>query len=267
MLKIILKISVTLSILYISLCGLLFVFQEKFIFFPEKLDPTYKFSFEQKFEEIYFKTSDDIKLHGLLFNSDNSNGLIFYLHGNAGSLRSWGAAANAYTDLNYDVFMLDYRGYGKSEGSISNEEQIYQDVQTAYNEMKKRYDEEKIVILGYSISTGIAAKIASINSPKLLILQAPYYSLTDLMKQLYPIIPAFLLKYKFATNEYIKDCGMPIVIFHGTHDEVVNYKSSIKLQKLLKPGDKFITLNGQRHNGMTDNPDYRVEIKKLLAGK
>jgi alpha-beta hydrolase superfamily lysophospholipase len=267
MLKTILKISVTLSILYITLCGLLFVFQEKFIFFPEKLDQNYAFTFEHKFEEIYFKTSDEIKLHGLLFKSYNSNGLIFYLHGNAGSLRSWGEVAKTYTALNYDVFIMDYRGYGKSEGSISREEQLYQDVQTVYAEITKRYNEEATIVLGYSIGTGPAARIAAINSPKLLILQAPYYSLTDLMKNLYPIIPAFLLKYKFETNEYIRDCAVPIVIFHGTNDEVVNYESSIKLKKFLKPGDKFITLNGQRHNGMTDNPEYRVEIEKLLAGK
>ena len=60
---------------------------------------------------------------------------------------------------------------------------------------------------------------------------------------------------------------MPIVIFHGNRDEVIYYNSSIKLKKLLKNGDKLITLNGQRHNGMTDNPDYRIEIKKLLVKK
>ena len=264
MLKTILKISVSLLIIYISLCGLLYVFQEKFIFFPEKLDQNFKFSFEQNFEEVSVRTSDNILLHGILFKSDDSKGLIFYLHGNAGSLRSWGSAAKIYTDLNYDVFMLDYRGYGKSGGSISSQEQLYQDVQTAYTEMKKRYNEDKIIVIGYSIGTGPAARISSINSPKLLILQAPYYSLKDMMSHIYPIIPTFLLKYKFETNNYIKDCAMPIVIFHGNQDEVVYYNSSVKLEKLLKPGDKLVTLYGQGHNGMTDNPDYRNEIKKIL---
>ena len=253
--------------MYISLCGLLFVFQEKLIFFPQKLNKNFNFSFDQEFEEINIKSLDGILLNGLLFKSDSSNGLIYYLHGNAGSLLSWGEVAKTYTDLYYDVFMLDYRGFGKSGGSISNQEQLYQDVQIAYIEMKKRYNEEKIIVLGYSIGTGLASKIASRNNPKLLILQAPYYSLKDMMKHTYPIIPTFILKYEFETNKDITDCSMPIVIFHGNQDEVIYYNSSIKLSKLFKNTDTLITLNGQKHNGMTDNPDYRIEIQKLLTKK
>jgi uncharacterized protein len=130
-------------------------------------------------------------------------------------VRTWGEVAKTYTDLNYDVYMLDYRGYGKSEGMITNEELLYQDLQTVYDELKSKYDESKIVVLGYSIGTGLAAKIASVNNPKLLILQAPYYSLTDLMKHTFPIIPTFILKYKFETNKFLTDCKMPVIIFHG----------------------------------------------------
>ena len=137
-------------------------------------------------------------------------------------------------------------------------------MQNAYNELKKNYTEDKIIILGYSIGTGPATKIAAMNNPKLLILQAPYYSLTDMMKRSYPIIPTFILKYKFETNKYIRDCEMPIVIFHGNEDEVIYYGSSLKLKTLLKPQDTLITLYSQGHNGITDNPEYQEEISKLL---
>ena len=250
---------------YLIICGLLFFFQEKLIFFPEKLEKDFKFNFDQHFEEIEIKTTDQKFLHGLLFKSDSSRGLIFYLHGNAGSLRSWGELARTYTNLGYDVFMLDYRGYGKSEGTISGEKQLFQDVQLAYDDVKKRYAENKMVVLGYSIGTGPAAKIASTNNPRLLILQAPYYSLTDIMKHSYSLIPTFILKYKFETNEFIKDCKMPVVIFHGNMDEVIYYNSSIKLKELFKKTDTLITLNGQGHNGITDNPEYRADIEKILA--
>ena len=251
--------------LFIVVCGLLYFFQEKLIFFPENLDKDFKFSFDQKFEEINFTTQDNQLLNGILFRSDSSKGLIFYLHGNAGSLNSWGEVAKTYTDLNYDVFMLDYRGYGKSEGKINSQDQLFQDMQTVYDELKTKYDESKIIVLGYSIGTGLAAKIASANRPKLLILQAPYFSLTDMMKHTYPIIPTFLLKYKFETNKLIKDCKMPIIIFHGNKDEVIYYNSSIKLQEIIKQTDTLITLNGQGHNGMTDNPEYITNIKRILT--
>ena len=259
-----LKIFLILLACYTLVCGLLFFFQEKLIFFPEKLDKNYKFTFNHIFEEINIKTKDQKLLNGLLFKSDNSKGLIFYLHGNAGSLNSWGEVAKTYTELNYDVFIIDYRGFGKSEGSITSEDQFNQDLQIAYDEMKSRYSEDKIVVLGYSVGTGPATKIASTNKPKLLILQAPYYSMTDMMKRTYPIIPTFILKYKFETNEYIKDCKMPIVIFHGNQDEVIYYNSSTKLKEVLKKADTLITLDQQGHNEMTDNPEYQKEIRKIL---
>lgn len=181
--------------LYIILCVGLYFFQENLIFFPQKIEKNYQFNFTQDFEELTFQASDGESLNGLLFKADNTKGLIFYLHGNAGLLRSWGNVASTYTDLNYDIFILDYRGYGKSEGNISSQIQLFEDNQMIYDEIKKKYREEDIIILGYSIGTGLASKLASDNEPKQLILQAPYYSLTDMMSQRFLFIPTFMLKY------------------------------------------------------------------------
>ena len=251
--------------IYILVCVLLYFFQEYLIFFPEKLEKTYIFQFDQKFDEKNIKATDGTILHGLLFKADSSKGLIFYLHGNAGSVDSWGDVAKTYTDLNHDVFILDYRGYGKSEGAINGQTQLYADVQAAYDQLKKQYAEDKIVVLGYSIGTGPASRIASTNKPKLLILQAPYYSLTDMMRHTYSIIPTFILKYKLETNKYLQDCKMPIVLFHGDEDEVICYGSSLKLKDECKNIGKLITLKGQGHNGMTENEDYKNELKQILA--
>jgi len=249
---------------YMLICILLFFFQEKLIFLPQQLEPGYRFTFENKFEELSIKTVDNKILSAVLFKANSSKGVLFYLHGNAGSLSSWGNVAKTYTDMNYDVFMLDYPGYGKSEGSIEGQTKLFQDIQAAYDTLKTKYTEDRIIVLGYSIGTGLAAKIASDNHPRMLILQAPYYNLTDMMKHTFPIIPTFILKYKFETNNYIRKCTMPIIIFHGDQDEVIYYGSSLKLQKEFKKQDTLITLHGQRHNGMTDNPDYITEIQKIL---
>lgn len=250
--------------LYVLLCGLLYFLQEKLIFFPQKLGADYRFTFPHPFEEVSIQTNDNEMLHGLLFKTEKPKGLIFYLHGNAGSLAGWGEVATVYTDLRYDVFLLDYRGYGKSTGSIQSEQQLFSDVQAAYNEMLTLYDEEKITVLGYSIGTGPAAKVASTNNPKMLILQSPYYSLADVVKHTVPIVPPLLLKYKLKTYQYIKDCKMPVVLIHGDEDEVIPYSQSLKLRPLLKKQDTLITLRGQSHNGMTFNPDYNKEIYKIL---
>ena len=259
------KVSITLLVLYILLCGLVYFIQEKLIFFPEKLDKDFKFDFGQKYQEINFKTPDNLQLNAVLFPASHSKGLIFYLHGNAGSINSWGGVAKTYTDLNYDVIIMDYRGFGKSDGKISTQAQLFQDAQIAYDEMKSIYDENKIIVLGYSLGSGIAAKIASTNQPRLLILQTPYYSVTDMMRHTYPILPTFILKYKLETNKFLKGCKIPIVLFHGDQDEVIYYNSSVKLKSIIKKTDRLITLHGQGHNGITDNQDYKSALEKILA--
>jgi len=264
MIKILLSLFKVLIAIYLLACVLLFFFQEKLIFFPQKLDKDYQFNFHQKFEEINITAEDGKVLHGLLFKAHNSKGLIFYLHGNAGDLSSWGDVAKTYTSLNYDVFLIDYRGYGKSEGSIHNQNQFFSDVQMAYNQMLNIYEEDKIVVLGYSIGTGPATKIAATNHPKLLVLQAPFYSLTDMVKRLFPVIPPFILKYKFENYKYIQECKMPVVVFHGNKDEVIYYQSSVKLKEVMKSTDRLITLDGQSHNGMTDNLEYLERIEAVL---
>lgn len=261
MFEIIILIIVLLSILLI---GALYFFQEKLIFFPQKLEQSYRYDFGHNFKELMIKTSDDKLLNALLFEADRPKGLIFYLHGNAGSLESWGSVAKLYTDMNYDVFILDYRGFGKSEGKIIGEEQLFEDNQIAYNKLKEIYKEEDIIILGHSIGTGLAAKLASENNPKLLILQAPFYSFTEMMSNQF-FFPTFILRYKFRTNEFLKQCKCSVVIFHGDKDEVVDYKWSLKLKEEFKEKVQLITLHGESHNGITENEDYRKELQKILV--
>jgi len=119
--KRIFKITLILFIGFTIICGLIYLSQEKLIFHPEQLAKNHKFQFDQKFEELNFKTNDNQLLNALLFKSESSKGLIFYLHGNAGSLNSWGEIAEAYLQFDFDVLMLDYRGFGKSEGEISSQ--------------------------------------------------------------------------------------------------------------------------------------------------
>jgi pimeloyl-ACP methyl ester carboxylesterase len=253
-----------LAALYILLCIVVYFKQERLLFFPTKLPPDYRFQFPGDVEERWTTAADGTKLHGLLFKTPKSNGLIFYLHGNGGALNSWGDAAATYTALHYDVFLLDYRGYGKSGGTITSQAQLLSDVQTAYQQLISEYPESRTVILGYSVGTGLATWLAARQHPKLLILQAPYFSMRDLSARKYPFLPGFLLRYALLTNEFIQQVQAPIVLFHGNQDEVIDYHSSLRLKALLKPSDRVIILPGAGHNGMTDNPIYRRELANFL---
>lgn len=263
--------------LYLLLCVALFFFQEKMIFFPTKLEKNYVFNFKKPYQEITIPINDTLSLHGILFsstksglNSSNKNKkLVFYLHGNAGTVDSWGGIADVYTNLGYDLFVLDYRGYGKSGGEISSQEQFFSDVQMAYSFVRKekKYDEKNIIIVGYSVGTASAAMLASQNHPKLLILQAPYFSLIDMTERTYPFIPTFLLKYEFNTAEFLSKNKIPTYIFHGTSDRVIPYESSLRIKEHLK--DKvsainFVTLHSQGHSGIHKNRVFLNILKEIL---
>lgn len=264
--KIVLIVVGVVAALYVGLCAVLYFKQESLLFLPGRLRADYQFNFPGRFEERWFKMADGTRLHGLLFHAPDSKGLVFYLHGNGGDLSRWADAAPLYTRLGYDVFFLDYRGYGKSEGLISSEKQFLSDVQTAYRQLLPEYPESRTVILGYSLGTGPATWLAARQHPKLLILQAPYFSMRDLATRTYPFVPGLLVRYPLPTNELITQVQAPIVLFHGDKDEEIYYQSSLRLKALLKPSDRLVLLPGAGHNGMTNNPAYQRELTTLLGG-
>ncbi len=253
---------ILIGVLYLGFVAILYFFQEKMIFFPTKLATNYNYHFEQDFEEITIKTLDNNALNSLLFKAKQTKGVVFYLHGNAGSLKSWGEVSEVYTSLGYDLFIMDYRGYGKSSGKISNENQFYNDVKLVYKELISRYKEEDVIIIGNSIGTGVATRLASESNNKLLILQAPYYNFKSLVKEKFSLAPSFVLKYQFRTNDFLPKCKMPVLIFHGKEDQVISHKNSLKLEKLLKPNDQLVLLENQGHNGMNYNKEYFIFLQK-----
>lgn len=213
---------------------------------------------------MFIEAADGKKINGLLFKVENSKGLVFYLHGNIGSLNSWGEVPQNYINLGYDVFIYDYRSFGKSGGEIKSQKQLFSDNQIVLDVLKKQYPESKIIILGHSLGTAMAAKLASENQVVQLILITPYYSMSGMVKRLYPYLPVFILKYKLPTWKYLKACKMPVVIFHGDKDDLVPYQDALKLKKFFKPGDRLITLKGQDHYRINDSNDYRNKLAEVI---
>ena len=257
-------VAITL-ILYTGLCYYLYLEQEQFIFEPKKLYRSYQFQFNKPFEEIAFSMEDETILNGVIFKAQNPKGLVFYVHGNAGNIETWNGISGNYTKLGYDLLLFDYRGYGKSQGQVTSEALFYKDIQTVYNQIKGRYGEENIIVIGYSIGTAAATRLASKNHPKQLILQSPYYSMAALKDQYVKVlVPDFVLRYKFDTAEYLGDVDAPITIFHGKDDEVISYARSKELKEYLKDGDRFVALHDQGHGGMDANKVYKKSLPRLL---
>ena len=250
--------------LFCIACLLVYFFQEKLLFFPTKLSRQYQFPFKQPVEEGWLKDQQGNALNAVLFDVPHARGVIYYLHGNAGSIDNWGSVAPLYNALGYAVFLLDYPGYGKSEGAIQSEQQLFSAAEAGYAYLATRYAEKDIVILGYSIGSGPACWLSARHNQRLLILQAPYYSMKDLLRKKAPLLPAFLLRYPLESHLYLAQCKSPVVIYHGEEDNLIYPGSSQKLAELFKPGDELVLLHQQGHNGITDNLQYQQHLRGLL---
>lgn len=238
--------------------------QEKFFFHPKTLASDYSYTFDTRFEEYNIKVDDSNTLNTLLFKSKAPKGVILYLHGNAGALHDWGLRAPLYTDNGHDILFVDYRGYGKNKNTIESEDMLHQDMQTVYDFLKTKYLEKDITILGFSIGTGLAAKLATNNNPKQLILEAPYYSFESLVGDIAPMVPNILINYKIKTHAFLKQVSCPITIFHGKEDQLITPSdNAIPLSK-IKPNINLHLIDNCNHNGIYKNAIYHTKLKELL---
>jgi alpha-beta hydrolase superfamily lysophospholipase len=260
--KIVTRVLFICFFLYALLLAGIYFFQEKLLFHPEALAQDHNFQFEN-FHEVYIPVENDVKLHGLLFKAANPKGLVFYLHGNGGTVNGWGSIAETYTNAGYDLFILDYRGYGKSSGHIESEQQMHEDVAKAYNYMKHGYNEDKIIINGYSIGTGFAAYLARSKNIKALILEAPYYSMSTLISEKASIVPAFINRYKIPTHDFLERVTAPVYILHGTADQLIDYSHSVSLIKHAKPTDVLIPIDKEGHN-VKDSEALNNKLMEIL---
>ena len=225
---------ITIVIIYIAVSIALYYLQDYMLFKPEKLPKDFQFNYDnQKFEEHNLETRDGAIINGIQFKpKGESKGVVLYLKGNSKSIKGWGKFAVDFTRLGYNVLMVDYRGFGKSTGRRS-QKAIKRDLQEVYNKLKELTTEDRIILYGRSLGSGFAAKLASMNNPRMLILDAPYYSLTKVTARYAPFMPlSLLMKYPLPTYKWLKYVQCPIHIIHGTHDKLIPYKTSVKLSQV-----------------------------------
>lgn len=243
----------------------LYVIQEKLIFHNEKLSQDYQFQFEQPYEEVYLDTKDGNQIHGILFTVENPKGIILYFHGNAGSLKRWGFIGQDFTKYGYDVFIIDYRSYGKSTGNFE-EKAMYSDAEVAYQYVKQIYGEDKIHLYGRSLGCTFATKMASVHHPKQLILEAPFYNLKDPARYHYPFLPySLLMKYKFESGQFIPNVSCKTTIFHGTDDGVISIASARKLYDVADQSHtEMIELVDGTHHNCSEFGVYKERVTQLM---
>lgn len=240
-------------------------FQTRMIFPAEKIPAGEKFVRIRGGEEITLNAEDGTALCAVRTSNFSNGKIILYFHGNAGSLASWQYVYNDLEYLKTDMIILDYRGYGKSGGKIS-EKGLFLDAKAAYDYARSLgYADSGIYIYGRSVGTGIAAHLAQGKPVAGLILESPYTSLRGMIyREFWFMLPFLYLSYTLDIAGKLGNVTAPILIMHGTRDDVIAFKYGKSLAESPHGRKTFVPIEGGGHNDLDRFPAKREALAAFL---
>ena len=221
-------------------------------------------------EDVHFISGDGVRLHGWYISSKSSNATLLWFHGNAGNITHRLVNIEALKPLDLDIFIFDYRGYGKSEGE-PNEEGIYLDSQAAYDWLVKvkRIIPEKIILFGRSLGGICAVEVASKNPAAGIILESAFPSAGKMAKNFFPVLPlGWAIKSKFNAIGKVPNLKIPKLFLHGTRDEIVPYNLGRELFSAAAEPKIFYDIEGAGHNDtfLVGGANYFNSIDQFVKG-
>ncbi len=252
---------------YLVLLLLAMWFEEALIFFPTKFPAGDWQSASLPIEDAELAAADGTKLYGWYMPHPQPTAQILFLHGNAGNLTHRAAALERlYHDVGASVLILDYRGYGKSEGAPS-EQGVLQDARAARKWLAQRAGvaESEIVLLGESIGGGVAVDLAAEIAPRALVLENSFTSIPDVAAVHYPFLPVhWLMDTRLNSLAKIASCPAPLFQTHGTSDFVVPYEQGERLFAASPAMQKeFFEVAGGGHNDLLPD-EYYARLRAFI---
>ena len=203
------------------------------------------------YEDIYFKTADDIELNGWFIPAEGARKTLLFFHGNGGNISHRLDSLNILHGLGLSVFIIDYRGYGQSQGTTS-EQGTYRDAEAAWQFLTETrgITDKDIIIFGRSMGAAIATWLASQHTPNMLILESSFTSVVDMAKHYYPYLPTQLLtRIKYASIDRIENIQCPVLISHSQTDEIVPFEFGRALFEKAQTPKVFMELKGGHNDG------------------
>jgi len=241
-----------------------YLLQDRFIFKPEKLRQDFQYKYDVPFRELFFDVEPGVRINGLHFHVDKPLGLVLYFHGNSRSIKGWAKYAKDFYRYNYDVVLVDYRGFGKSTGK-RGEKAMMNDMQFVYDTLTQTYPENHLIVYGRSLGSGFATKLAADNRPRYLILDAPFFSFKKTIERFLPILPVkYILRYHLRSDKWIPKVNCHTYILHGTRDWLIPISQSEKLQELNPRKITLIRIAGGGHNNLPIFNEYHNFIRDIL---
>jgi uncharacterized protein len=254
---------------FIGIATYIYFSQESRIFKNSHTEQNEPISSKHPFDEIYLPASKNTEIHGLHFYALKPKGVIYFLHGSGQNLKKCSYRADAFVRMGYDVFMIDYRGFGKST-NILTAETLKEDAEIGYRYLQGHYKESQIITYGYSLGSAMATWLGAKYQPKALFLEAPFSSMLAMSYRHEPSVPKWaiqcILKYHLRSDLWMKDVNSPIRIMHGVLDEIVPIEEAFILVNQNKNSKniqikEFMSCN---HNNISEDKDYENTFNNWL---
>jgi fermentation-respiration switch protein FrsA (DUF1100 family) len=220
--------------------------------------------------DVNIETSDGIALHGWYVHAHNPRGTVLFFHGNAGNISHRLDSIAIFHELGLDTFIVDYRGYGRSEGKPS-EEGTYRDAEAAWQYLvaQRGIDPASIIVFGRSIGGGVAAWLATRHKAAALVVESSFTSAVEMAHHLYPYMPVRLIsRLRYPVVDYVAGVECPVVVVHSRDDEIIPFAMGKALYEAAPAPKAFIELAGDHNNGFLLSRDrYRDELANFILAR
>ncbi|HEY9853111.1 MAG TPA: alpha/beta fold hydrolase [Leptolyngbyaceae cyanobacterium] len=270
--------GVAIAIAYAICCLFLYLLQNRLIFFPSPVIQVTPEVFNLTYQEVWLPVSTPSgkieRIHGWWIPGKGKQ-TILYLHGNGINIGANVAHANRFHQLGFSVLLLDYRGYGRSEGSFPKEAEVYQDAETAWQYLiqEKKISPDQIIIYGHSLGGAIAINLA-VKHPEAagLIVESSFTSLRKMVDRMgnYWMFPVdLILHHRFDSINKVKKLEMPVLFIHGIGDSLIPYQMSEQLFAAAPEPKQILLVPEAGHNNVAEiaGQKYLQTVQKFFQLK
>lgn len=265
-----LKLLLVLAAGYGFILAIVYVMQDRMLYLPNVPGRTLTVTpavARMDYEDVFIETADGVTLHGWFIAGPGPRVLLFF-HGNAGNISHRLESIRQFRNLGLSVLIIDYRGYGQSEGRTT-ETGIYRDADAAWHYLTeiRGVRPEDVVIFGRSVGASVAARLATQQRPLALIVESSFTSVPDIAQEIYPWLPArWLSRLSHATRDYVRDVRCPVLVVHSRDDEIVPFHHGEAIFAAAPEPRSMLVLRGSHNDAyLRDEQAYLDGLREFLT--
>ena len=263
----ILNLAMWALVFYGALVLFMTLTQSRQVYFPIGTLATTPAAHGMPFEDVWIDTEDGVRLHAWMVPALKERGVLLFFHGNAGNISHRIDSIRIFHELGLSVLIVDYRGYGRSEGRPT-EAGTYLDAQAAWNWLREErgVPPERIVVFGRSLGSSIAAWLSARERPAAVILESAFTSARDLAADLMPWLPVrWVLRFDYDTRSAVASFAAPVLVIHSRQDEIVPFAHGEAVFAAAQEPRHFLPIQGGHNDGfLRSHADYVSGLRGFL---